>query len=213
MEIIFFPGLGLDGDLDEAFWKTWVAKDNEKVVWPKDWLSVMFPNARILSISYDCGDDEEPHSNVFALAEQLVNEIILEPNVLDLRCPVFLVGHSLGGLIIKHLIVSAVKLQKELGNSNEADSINAFMENLKGVFYYGTPHLGSRIADLPHGLPHTDSLMKLLTTLNSEAPRIGESFRRIRRAYDVRVFAMVEGRETHFKVSAGDFFQLTLSRN
>jgi len=51
--------------------------------------------------------------------------------------PVVFVGHSMGGLIIKQMLMEAVA-------SEDAE----FVENTRGIVFYSTPHNGSEIANL-----------------------------------------------------------------
>ena len=54
--------------------------------------------------------------------------------------PVIFVGHSMGGLIIKKMLL--------LAQSSSQPSFNSLAENTKGIVFYSTPHEGSEIAKL-----------------------------------------------------------------
>ena len=54
--------------------------------------------------------------------------------------PTVFVGHSMGGLIIKKMLVNA--------QNSEDQQTRKFAENTKGVVFYSTPHKGSEIANL-----------------------------------------------------------------
>ena len=47
------------------------------------------------------------------------------------------VGHSLGGLVAKQMMIQA-----------QTEQDNEFVDNLKGVMFFSTPHLGSNVAKL-----------------------------------------------------------------
>ena len=47
------------------------------------------------------------------------------------------VGHSLGGLVVKQMILQA-----------ETEQDNEFVNNTKGIVFFSTPHLGSNVAKL-----------------------------------------------------------------
>ena len=51
--------------------------------------------------------------------------------------PVIFVGHSLGGLVVKQMILQA-----------ETEQDNEFVNNTKGIVFFSTPHLGSNVAKL-----------------------------------------------------------------
>ena len=58
--------------------------------------------------------------------------------------PVVLVGHSLGGLVLKKVCVQAAIEAAYNGVHKEA--CRAFCDNLAGVFFYATPHGGAPLA-------------------------------------------------------------------
>ncbi|CAM6104391.1 unnamed protein product [Calypogeia fissa] len=111
------------------------------------------------------------------------------------RRPVFLVGHSLGGIIIKQFILSAVRIRQDY-RELPSKRIPNFLDDLKGVFYYSSPNQGSRLADLAHRCPQRTLFVKLLITLNTEMHSINSDFSRLRRKLGIPVFAMAEGRDT-----------------
>ena len=54
--------------------------------------------------------------------------------------PTVFVGHSMGGLIIKKMLVNA--------QNSDDEERKKFAENTKGIVFYSTPHKGSEIANL-----------------------------------------------------------------
>ncbi len=56
------------------------------------------------------------------------------------RRPVVFVGHSMGGLVIKRMLTRA--------RESEDEAERAVASNTRGVVFYSTPHLGSRVAKL-----------------------------------------------------------------
>ena len=54
--------------------------------------------------------------------------------------PVIFVGHSMGGLIIKKMLL--------LAQSSQQENIRSLAENTRGVVFYSTPHEGSHIAKM-----------------------------------------------------------------
>jgi len=61
--------------------------------------------------------------------------------------PVVLVGHSLGGLVLKKLAMEAHK-EAGLQDSLLSPCCKAFCNNLAGTFYYATPHGGAVLGSL-----------------------------------------------------------------
>ncbi|CAM6097255.1 unnamed protein product [Calypogeia fissa] len=196
MDIIFFHGLQL-GDFEKAYWKAWVATDNDRLIWPKEWLSLRFPGARILSVSYNSSAMKVAGQNdMYLLGENLVADIILDAETgCGQNCPVFLVGHSLGGIVIKQLIISAIRERNGTNPDTERrklDRLNNFLDKFKGAFFYATPHLGSRAADFASLLPQASIILKLLRTLDTERGRINEEFRKLRGVWNARTYGVAE---------------------
>jgi hypothetical protein len=156
VEIIFMHGLQKSsGGLKDAYYKTWRTRDGSEV-WPETWLKEKYPNARILSLAYDSCARQMPKAgnmDPFSLSETLLQQMVL-PGV-DIGqngCPVIFVCHSLGGLIVKEIVVrcDARKECKEYQN---------LLLNVKAFVFFATPHQGSDVADW--------MLLKLVTYLPS----------------------------------------------
>ncbi|CAM6118930.1 unnamed protein product [Calypogeia fissa] len=198
MEIIFFPGLQLE-DFSNSFWKTWLAMDDEHVVWPKEVLSTMFPAARILCISYQEVAGQTDKSDIDILGESLVHDIIQDRNHnIGQHCPVFLVGHSLGGTVIKNFVLSAYEKCDLFNNGNFEEDIDTFLENIRGVFYYAAPNGGSRIAELASQITSSSPILELLKKVNAVSGTINEEFRQQRVNLILPSFAVAEGCKTQY---------------
>lgn len=94
-------------------------------------------------------------------------------------CRVVLVGHSIGGLMIKQLCLQAHK-QLQMSQGSEATMLGKFSDNLKGIFYYSTPHNGFDpvVYKLAHRIQHL--FFKILST---EVGRLRSGFDTLRAAY------------------------------
>ena len=144
VEIIFMHGLQKSsGGLKDAYYKTWRTRDKSEV-WPKTWLGEKFPNARILSLAYDSCARQMPKAgnmSPYLLSETLLHQMVLPAAAIGQNgCPVIFVCHSLGGLIVKEIVVrcQAQKERKEYQN---------LLLNVKAFFFFATPHRGSDVAD------------------------------------------------------------------
>ncbi len=140
--------------------------------WPRDWLRGMSPHVRVIGVDFDThlsqwGREVPQGKGMRESLEERSNEILDKLQVwrghsvsfrnrdlfndIDLqaagvgRRPVVFVGHSMGGLIIKRLLTRARERAAEDSDS-EADRLLA--DNARGVVFYSTPHLGSRVAKL-----------------------------------------------------------------
>lgn len=139
--------------------------------------------------------------DMYSLGENFVNDIIN----LGQDCPVFLVGHSLGGLVLKQFILSAIRIRNG-NNTRLEERITKFLKNWKGVYYYATPHGGAEIANLASRLPNMSPILELLKTLSRDTRRINEEFREQRAKLNKTAFAVGEGLPTPFKVRPAQIF-------
>ncbi|KAL0967791.1 hypothetical protein UPYG_G00256990 [Umbra pygmaea] len=148
-DVLFIHGL-----LGAAF-KTWRQKDCELTVkekagapedytqcWPKSWLAVDCPNLRILSVEYDthlsdwrakCPAENQRMSLAYRSQELLKK--LKSAGVGDR--PVVWVAHSMGGLLVKKMLLDA---------SGDPD-MKELMHNTKGIMFYSVPHYGTYMAE------------------------------------------------------------------
>ncbi|KAH9582172.1 hypothetical protein LSM04_006937 [Trypanosoma melophagium] len=68
------------------------------------------------------------------------------------RRPVVFITHSLGGLVVKQMILSLASLvsspsEKE-HNNEDVSSANLLLSSLRGIVFYATPHFGTPIASV-----------------------------------------------------------------
>lgn len=188
VEILFFHGLQLK-NTHNAYLSTWTSGDESKQVWPQTWLAKEFPKAHILSISYDSSMKtslEGGRSDLFNLAENLINAICLA-NIGQGSCrPVILVGHSFGGLVIKKVCVEAHHQHSHDPGSRRNKMLGKFLHNvgLGGIFFYGTPHHGSSLANMAtHFL--NGPLLVVAQTLSAEAARLETEFDSVRKKHKI----------------------------
>jgi hypothetical protein len=142
VELVFFHGLQLEGSRD-AHITTWLSEDGSQL-WP-NWLVEDFPNARILAVSYDASSKRtsfKGNTDMYITGENLVHSLV-KAQVGQDGCPVVLVGHCLGGLVLKELCIQADWMLNK-NPSNEA--LESLLFSIKGFFFYATPHHGCRMA-------------------------------------------------------------------
>ncbi|XP_064847350.1 protein SERAC1 isoform X2 [Oncorhynchus masou masou] len=149
-DVLFVHGL-----LGAAF-KTWRQKDcdpteEEKAAgvsedytecWPKSWLAADCPNLRVLSVEYDthlsdwrakCPVENQRMSLAYRSRELLKK--LKSAGVGDR--PVVWVSHSMGGLLVKKMLLDA---------SKDPD-MKGLIKNTKGVMFYSVPHHGTFMAE------------------------------------------------------------------
>lgn len=127
--VVFVHGLG------GHFQDTWMGGPKRNEFWP-EWLCGDIPGLCIWSIEYDSATFSVwNHGMQFQdLAENIFEAMLLKTEILSKE--ILLVGHSLGGLIIKQIM----RLASERNERTEARDL---ISRITGVAFLGTPHSGS----------------------------------------------------------------------
>lgn len=142
---VFFTWRQQDKDNLRDFSTEQISEDDYTYCWPRDWLQDDSSNVRVLGVDFDSYLSQWggscPTQTFKSTLEERSEDILWrlrEAGVGDR--PVIFVGHSMGGLIIKKMLVTA--------ENSQSPDLNKFAENTKGVIFYSTPHEGSQIAKL-----------------------------------------------------------------
>lgn len=136
--VVFIHGLGGNAET------TWQSSDSEKVFWPK-WLHDDIEDVCIWSIGYEAPKLTVRDSGMGLLDRaQNVLETLLAEQQLS-KGDLILVGHSLGGLIIKQLLRLA---SDQNGRKGTIELIN----RITGVAFLGSPHTGADLAQTGNSL-------------------------------------------------------------
>uniref|UniRef100_G3S877 Protein SERAC1 n=1 Tax=Gorilla gorilla gorilla TaxID=9595 RepID=G3S877_GORGO len=147
-DVLFIHGL-----MGAAF-KTWRQQDSEQAViekpmededryttcWPKTWLAKDCPALRIISVEYDSSLSDwrarcpmERKSIAFRSNELLRK--LRAAGVGDR--PVVWISHSMGGLLVKKMLLEA----------STKPEMSTVINNTRGIIFYSVPHHGSRLAE------------------------------------------------------------------
>jgi pimeloyl-ACP methyl ester carboxylesterase len=131
--VIFFHGLG-GGPLD-----TWRRASDPGSFWPS-WLAEDIPGLAVYSVDYEAPISGWRSTAMHPVdrAKNLLERLLVEPDLQE--GPLILIGHSLGGLVIKHLLRTA---EGESHNRSEAANL---IQRVKKVAFLATPHTGSGLA-------------------------------------------------------------------
>ncbi|CAM6103850.1 unnamed protein product [Calypogeia fissa] len=182
VELVFFHDLKLgSGSSPEVYRTTWISRDN-KECWLL-WLKSEFLAARILTTSFDAAlqkTNEGGHMDMTCTSETLFSSLVGDRARVGQTkgCPVVLVGHGLGGLVMKELCCHAHRI---LSNRKPSHLRAAkFLANVKGFFFFGTPHHGSLLADYFQNCVPA-SLMEDFQLLNKYTGRRNEEFRDLKK--------------------------------
>ncbi|XP_076782814.1 protein SERAC1 isoform X1 [Arvicanthis niloticus] len=147
-DVLFIHGL-----MGAAF-KTWRQHDSQRALnenavvdedryttcWPKTWLAKDCPALRIISVEYDTSLSDwratcpmERKSIAFR-SNELLNKL-RAAGVGDR--PMIWISHSMGGLLVKKMLLEASKKPE----------LSAIINNTRGIIFYSVPHHGSRLAE------------------------------------------------------------------
>ncbi|KAL9628615.1 MAG: hypothetical protein Q9204_005780 [Flavoplaca sp. TL-2023a] len=136
IDFIFVHGLGggsrktwNKGGLDDSFWpKAWLPKDPS------------FENVRIHTFGYNATWNERSHSslNLHDFGKALLGELWNTPVLKRYSTPLVLIGHSMGGLVMKKMYILA----------RQDPALQSLSERISAMFFLATPHRGSDMAQL-----------------------------------------------------------------
>ncbi|XP_005734545.1 protein SERAC1 isoform X1 [Pundamilia nyererei] len=147
--------LFIHGILGAAF-KTWRQKDRNTLeeeeaakreddyteCWPKSWLAADCPNLRVLSVEYDshlsdwmaqCPAENQRKSLAYR-SQELLKKLKLAGVG---ERPVVWVAHSMGGLLVKKMLLDAL----------QDPDMHGLLQNTKGIMFYSVPHYGTFMAE------------------------------------------------------------------
>lgn len=137
--VIFFHGLGGHP------YKTWSSSIASNVCWPR-WLAEDIEGLAVWTIGYNAAISRWRGSAMPLpdRATNLLERILVEPSIQTGE--IILVGHSLGGLVIKQLLRTAESLAPHRANADN------FIRRVRRVAFLATPHTGAGLASLGNWL-------------------------------------------------------------
>ncbi|KAI1196726.1 NACHT and WD domain protein [Nemania serpens] len=123
--------------------KTWRKGDDPILFWPQHWLPLEpdLRNASIHSFGYDSdwGSSNPSVLNVHDFGQTLYEELRSSPYLRqNPDSPIIMVGHSMGGLVIKKAYVAA----------HQDQTYCQLAERMRCIFFLATPHRGSEYASI-----------------------------------------------------------------
>ncbi|KAG6541134.1 hypothetical protein Mapa_017505 [Marchantia paleacea] len=143
-ELLFIHGFVLEPSKDVH---TRTCTTDEGQCWPEAWLqdTKNLPRTRIYFVKYDSCVQKKHNAGLFSertLSESLAKDLIYGQNIGQMRLPVVLIGHDLGGLVIKALCVYLEQIRSSDSSAENKRKVKDFLENVRGIFYFATPHQG-----------------------------------------------------------------------
>lgn len=132
--VIFIHGL------DGHYKNTWISANHNEDFWP-NWLTQSLTDLDVWSISYEANISRWSKGHAMHFTDQAKNileRIMLEPSLSNGE--IILVGHSLGGLVIKQMLRNA---EQQL---QDREDLYSFSQRVSKIVFLATPHLGSGLA-------------------------------------------------------------------
>lgn len=169
--------------------KTWRKGNDPRFFWPQFWLPVEpgFRNVNIHSFGYDSDWASTKSSilNIHDFGQSLLEEMRNSSHLTgsDSNAPIILIGHSMGGLVIKKAY-------------NLARDVLDMRDRIRCIFFLATPHRGSDYAAILNniltitGILSSRDYIKDLTTGSSSAQLINDEFGKY--AHDLPIFSFYE---------------------
>ncbi|KAK9769406.1 putative DUF676 domain-containing protein [Seiridium cardinale] len=162
--LIFVHGLGGGSE------HTWI---HDGVLWPRDLLPEedAFEATSIHTFGYDSDFKKSSTLNIQDVSKSLLSSTLNNPYISASQCPIILVGHSMGGLVMKRAYVLAKQLP----------IYQSFAQLVRAMVFLATPHTGSNLAAvlskvfrMSSGLkPYLEDLTKnseTVQSINTEFP-------------------------------------------
>lgn len=142
IDFIFVHGLGGGSK------KTWSKTSSLTHYWPQEWLpkDPAFKNVRIHSFGYDSDwvKGKDNCLNIHHFGKSLLGEISTSPYLSESNTPIVLIGHSMGGLVIKKAYMLA----------RQGTGYETLTERFHTIYFLATPHRGSDSAKLLNNILH-----------------------------------------------------------
>ncbi|MBP2330368.1 hypothetical protein JOF56_010753 [Kibdelosporangium banguiense] len=135
LDVVFVHGL--DGDA----YKTWMRKKETESFWPQ-WLASEFDDVAVWTVDYDAWSSGWRGQSM-PIQDRAVNLMaLLETKGIGER-PICFVTHSMGGLLVKEILMHA---------SDGRTEFAAFAPAAKGIVFLATPHTGSGLTKAVNAL-------------------------------------------------------------
>lgn len=148
---------------------SWKSKNNPDM-WLRDFLPASIPNLRVLTYGYDTKlPGSRSKSSILELSRKLLESIKTTRDESTKHRPLILIGHSLGGLVVKQALVQA---------SEGSEDDLAVFNSCYAVMFFGVPNRGLdniHLMSMVKGQPNED-LVRSLGVGSSFSKLLHESF-------------------------------------
>ena len=143
VDFVFVHGLGGGSR------STWSQTDEIESFWPQEWLhrEGTLENARCHSFGYnaDWTDKKNSAFDVHDFGKALLQALADSPDLRNRQdCPIVLIGHSMGGLVIKWAFML----------TQQDPAFKDLKRRIQTLFFLGTPHRGADLAKFLNNVLH-----------------------------------------------------------
>ncbi len=201
--VIFVHGLG--GDPLE----TWTSSAQKSTIWP-NWLAEDVEGLAVFSVGYDAPVSDSTGATMHPtdLANNILNRFYVEPSLE--KGDIILIGHSLGGLLIKLMLRRA---ETESEGRSEAAS---FLYRVRKVAFLATPHTGAdlaRLGDMLRVLVRPSAATYSLVRNDAYLRELNEGYRKLAGNRDIAHLISDRDKTSHnSQKEIGHFSSLRQSR-
>ncbi|XP_003702109.2 protein SERAC1 [Megachile rotundata] len=162
--------------------------------WPKDWLPQDVPSIRIVGLNYDTNlslwTPSCPIDGIKTSMRERSAEYVRKLLAAGIgQRPTVWVCHSMGGLLVKQMLVDEWK------NGDK----NNICKNTEGIMFYSTPHRGSRVAALKQATQMLVWPSVEVQELREESPnllRLHQEFLKMLQQYPMEIVSFSETKPT-----------------
>ncbi|KAL7789036.1 hypothetical protein V8C37DRAFT_387023 [Trichoderma ceciliae] len=168
---------------------SWKSKNNPDM-WLRDFLPESIPNARILTYGYDTKlPGSQSEASILELSKRLLESIkTIRYEQMRTR-PLILIGHSLGGLVVKEALV-------EVSEGSEDDQ--AVFRSCYAILFFAVPNRGldnRSLMSMVKGQPNED-LVKSLGKKSRFSSLLHQRFYKCFTYEDTKIICVFETKET-----------------
>jgi len=147
INVLFVHGLG--GHLVSTWNRNGSESENDDSFWPR-WLTEEKDiKAAVFLVGYPS------RWRIREMARGMLETLIADSQLASNDKPIVFVCHSLGGLIVKKLILEAN--DDVIENPDRNQEQRKFLDRIRGVVFLATPHSGSEIATMADWIPGLSS--------------------------------------------------------
>ncbi|GAB1865692.1 Protein SERAC1 [Camponotus japonicus] len=179
---------------DNACMKNEFHSTSKTLCWPKDWLPMDIPYLRLIGINYDTSLSMWapfcPIENKKNTIKERSEEFVVKLTMANVgKRPLVWVGHSMGGLLVKKMLVEEWKT----GDKHD------ICKNTKAILFYGTPHRGSHVAALKQMTQMLVWPTVEVQELREESPqllRLHDEFLEMLKEYHIEIVSFAETKPT-----------------